>query len=71
MPPGDYSLTSGCHGGIMPAIFFAYGLLPTGETGKNADTAFMRCSPNCHYGKQLVAKDKMSIYGKFLKNLSF
>jgi hypothetical protein len=58
----------------MPAKFLPSVCSPTGEAGKNAQTGFMRRSPNCDYRKQWVAKDKISIYivkMNFLKIVAF
>jgi hypothetical protein len=54
--PGDYNLTSDCHGDSMSADFSPPICSPTGEAGKNAETGFMRCFPNCHYRKQWLVK---------------
>jgi hypothetical protein len=75
LPPGDYNLTSGCHGyRAMSAKFSPPVCSTTGEAGKNAETGFMQCSSNCHYRKQWVAKDKISIYivkANFFKIVAF
>jgi hypothetical protein len=58
--PGDNNLTRGCQGAVCPPIFIPCS--PTGESGKNSETGFMRWSPVCHYRKQWVARGKFSIY---------
>jgi hypothetical protein len=67
LPPGDYNLTGGCRGDSIPANFSILVCSPTGKAGSNTETGFMRCSPNCHYRKQWLAKDKILIYIRIFK----
>jgi hypothetical protein len=74
LPPGDYNLTSGCHGDRISTNFSPLVSYTTEEAGKNAETGFMQCSPNCHYRNNWCANSKISTYivkANFLKIVAF
>jgi hypothetical protein len=70
LPPGDYNMTSGCHGDSKTANFSLPVCSPTREAGKNVQTVFFWCSAACHrlfpeicglpLSSLLGAKDKIS-----------
>jgi hypothetical protein len=47
LPPGDHSLTSGCHGDNKAANFSPPVCNPIGEAGKNVKTGFFLWSAAC------------------------
>jgi hypothetical protein len=85
LPPGDYNLTSGCHGDSNTADFSPPVCSPTEEAGKNVQTGFLvicglpqafsrdlRTVTNVYNGEQRV---NFYLYtgseGEFFKNRIF
>jgi hypothetical protein len=74
LSPGDYNLTSGCHGESKPTNFSLPVCFPTGEAGKNArNQPYVVFSELPQYKSMGGNGLNFDLYseGEFFKNRSF